>query len=1250
MARAAEGGGGRRRAARIIAWVGVVLLGLPLLLIVLVSAPPVTRVVVRKLLPKVNEQLNGRLTVEGIGGSLLTRLDLRGVTLRDPEGEIVLQAERLNVGYSVWDLLHSKISLDPLELERPIVRLLKDHPGEQYSIVRVFQKKTDTKEQPAGSVDLTIRRIGLHNGSVIATVWKQPAAPQQEEAQQLDTVQLQNVNLNLPLLRYSASPSMARGAILEIASAQGFLTNPELELDELRGEAQLHGDSLVIALRTIRLPSSHLAANAWLVTAPNRRSFDATAEVQELRAGDVRSFVSGAEIPADWGVRGTFRAKSQASGQMVISSPDLDINAAGGTVRGHITIVGADNEWNAQNSRLAVAGVEVERLLRAFHVPSTLRAQLDGVITADRQQGTADLRLAGAAGYGVRGPVNGHIRAAGSFDAMNVEAQLGGAPGDLNFTGQVATGKHLTLRALHGDLHRFDLAAIDARMPQSSINAHLDADVVFGSMPREANLRLFLDSSTVRGVTIDTAVVIAHADNGLLTTDTIYARMPGVKLTGSGAFGLYEDQTGDLTLTLDAPSLREVEPLVAAFAHDTVDHFDGALRVDVIAKGSVKNHSLELSAEGHDLAWRNKGFRIDSLAAAAEGRPDSLVFTATAALDSVTVVSLGGQTLGHAVALDSLSVQRGDASWQMTGGHAQVNQGKVALDSIVLSRNPGPGQFTIAGAWPGPIRVTAQRVPVVDLLVKGNRDSLPDLDANVTYADGVAKGTMGLLLADRHPLTADFTTKPLGGHLTADSLDLSLFEPMVPSLKKVRGWLNGTVAVEGSVDAPLLNGRLDLRDAAASVAATGVRYQKVNAGLVFSGATMTLDSAQIAAGKGHALINGHVQFARLDRPQVDFTVKTDHFPVMNRRDFLEATATGQLALRGSPAGATLTGSAIVNEGNAYLEHFMHSAGIDLSDPLYAQFVDTTVLRESTGGGRSMIESLMDSLKIERMTVDLGDHFWLKSPDASIQLAGKLTVRTGNEPRQIENGEKYRLEGTVQTVRGIYRMAFAPGLTREFTIRQGSIRYFGSPRKDAILDLGAEHVVRTAQGDQVTITAHIGGTLENPTIQLSSDVSPPLSETELISYLVFGAPTAQAFLGDEGDNSQHSSVFEKSADQLVGLLSGKVESAVVNQLGLPLDYFKIKPGEVQSGLAGTELVLGMQVRILGYPSFLRASPRFCPREQLLSLDHIGIDLETRLSHKWGISTSVDPLQSCESVMSGTSARPYQFGIDLFWEKR
>jgi hypothetical protein len=1249
MKRAGEGGRGRSKAVTALLLLGIVIVSLLLLL----NAPPITNLVVRKMLPKINQQLNGSLAVEGVNGSLLNRLQLRGVRLRDPEGQMVLQAERLEVSYNVWDLLHSKITLSSLVLERPIVRLLKDHPGEQYSILRVFIKEEPTKEQPAGTIDLTINGIQLRDGAVVATVWRQPAAPQQEQAQQLDTVQLQNVNLDLPLLHYSSGPNILRGALLEIASARAFLTRPELELDQLRGEAQLHGDSIVVMLRTVTLPSSRLSAEAWLVTAPDRRRFDATAHVEELAAGDVAGFIAGAEIPPEWRFRGDLRTTSLRSGSVLVQGRNLDLSVAGGTVKGQVTVLGEDNEWNAQNSRLDVSGVEVERLLRAFHVPSNLRAQIDGMITADRRSGTVDLQLAGAAGYGVRGPINGHVRAAGNFDAMSLETELHGSLGAVQLQGQLGMGKHLTVRQLHGDVRKLNLAAVDARMPASDINGRFDANVVFGSMPREADLRLFLDSSTVRGIPIDTAVIIAHADSGLLTADSISVRAPGLQMTGTGTFGLYEDQTGDLTLTLDAPSLHAVEPLVGAFTHDSLAGFDGALRAAVTAKGSLSAYVLDGTVAAHDLVL--KGVTVDSLSARAVGTVDSLSFGARLAVDSVTAVNIDGLTArrpdGLMTVLDSLSIERGDATWRLNqSSRATMSDGKWTFDSIVLARDPAPGRLTIAGAFPGPIHVTADQLPIVDLLRKGNPDSLPDLNADVAYADGAAAGKVSLVAAERTPLTAEFSMKPLHAHLQADSLALALFAPLVPSLKQIGGQLDGEVTVGGSVDAPRLDGRLDFSNGAASVGATGVRYNKIHAGLVFTGDVVTFDSVFIGAGIGNARLSGSARFARLDRPELDVDVTTNHFPVMNRHDFLEATATGEMKLRGSPAGAILSGSTTVNEGNAYLNKFMRSSGIDLSDPLYAQFVDTTVLREETGGGRSIVESLMDSLKIDRAKVNLGDNFWLKSPDASIQLAGELTVSTNNEAHQLENSDKYRIEGTVRTVRGLYRMALAPGLTREFIIREGSIRYFGSPKKDAFLDLGAEHVVRTAQGDEVRITAHIGGTLEKPTIQLTSDQSPPLSETELISYLVFGAPTAQAFLGHEGDNSQHSSVFEKSAEQLVGVLSGKIENAVISQLGLPIDYFRIKPGEVQSGLAGTELVLGMQIRVLGYPSFLRASPRFCPREQLLSLDHIGIDLETRFTHQFGVATSVDPLQTCESSMSTTTARAYQFGIDLFWEKR
>ena len=163
----------------------------PLLIgLVLISSPPGTRFVLNRLLPKINEQLNGRLTYEGASGSLLRGINLSGVTLRDPEGEIVLQAERVEVGYSIRDILRGKITLGPVLLEKPIVRLLKGHPGEQYSILRVFAKEDKGTDTTSSAVELRIQDITMRDGSILATTWRNPADPQREGAQQLDTMQL----------------------------------------------------------------------------------------------------------------------------------------------------------------------------------------------------------------------------------------------------------------------------------------------------------------------------------------------------------------------------------------------------------------------------------------------------------------------------------------------------------------------------------------------------------------------------------------------------------------------------------------------------------------------------------------------------------------------------------------------------------------------------------------------------------------------------------------------------------------------------------------------------------------------------------------------------------------------------------------------------------------------------------------------------------------------------------------------------
>ncbi|MGH7607811.1 MAG: hypothetical protein ACREME_10770, partial [Gemmatimonadales bacterium] len=619
---------GAKRRGRFLMWVGIAVVGLPLLLVGVLATPPATRVVVRRALPMLNEGLNGRIMVEEIGGSLLGRVRLGGLTVRGPAGDVLVRVERAELDYSIGDLLRGRFTIDPLILEAPIVRLVKEHPGEPYTLVQVFEGRGNGGDKPSGGVDVTIRDVAMRGGTLVVTVWREPADPRVEGPQPLDTVRLEHVDLRLPLLHYSsgARPDTARLALLEVDSARAHLTHPEADLFALRGGASLRGDSITIALETVQLPNSRFSADAWLVTAPppGERRFAASARVAELTAGDIDAFIRDAAIPADWRLTGDVRAASQPSGVVRVESPNLDIAAAGGTVRGRITLVGDDDEWSARNTHLELAGIDLAALLRAFDVQSSLRGTVGGTVTAEGRRGTVDLQLESFTGYGVRGAATGTLRASGRLDALAFETRLAGDLGRVALSGHLHTGRTPALRQVRGELQRLDLAALDGRLPSSSLNARLEGDVVFGSLPRDGNLRLSVDSSTVRDAQIDTAAVIARLEGGLVTLDSLLVRAPGIVATGAGTFGLDKDNPGELTLEIAAPELAALEPLLTSLTGDTLD-LAGAIEVRARAQGTASTYTLALDLEGDDVAV--SGIAAQRVEAAASGTPDSLAWT-----------------------------------------------------------------------------------------------------------------------------------------------------------------------------------------------------------------------------------------------------------------------------------------------------------------------------------------------------------------------------------------------------------------------------------------------------------------------------------------------------------------------------------------------------------------------------------------------------------------------------------------------
>jgi autotransporter translocation and assembly factor TamB len=463
-------------------------------------------------------------------------------------------------------------------------------------------------------------------------------------------------------------------------------------------------------------------------------------------------------------------------------------------------------------------------------------------------------------------------------------------------------------------------------------------------------------------------------------------------------------------------------------------------------------------------------------------------------------------------------------------------------------------------------------------------------------------------------------------------VQLALFEAITPTVRALGGRLDADFGIEGTWENPELAGSLVVHEGAATLPALGVRHEAMNGSFRLAGDTISVEELSVRSGTGTVDVRGFVRLEELSRPVLDLRIVADAFRALDLPGFLTLTASGDVALRGPLFEARLTGQGTATQGVLYFADLLRKDIVNLEDTLFAQFVDTTLLRRQ--GLETRLENrFLDSLRIDDMRVEMGRDFWMRSSEANVQLGGAVLV---NKVR-----DRYRLDGTLQALRGTYRLQMGLGTSREFAVTRGEIRYLGTPDLNADLDIDARHEVRSTRGEDVAVFVNIGGSLYDPRLTLTSDIRPALSEPEIISYLLFGAPTLAAGASQSGFGSR------LVTQQIFGVLSSQIEYSLITDLGVPLDYIQIRPTTTLGGLSGAEFALGKQFRVFGTTAFLTASPRICRRERF-SLEP-GAGLEFRLNRNWIVSASVDPLTSCEVASAGTATH-YQFGADLFWEKR
>jgi hypothetical protein len=710
-----------------------------------------------------------------------------------------------------------------------------------------------------------------------------------------------------------------------------------------------------------------------------------------------------------------------------------------------------------------------------------------------------------------------------------------------------------------------------------------------------------------------------------------------------------------------------------------------------------------LDAAADSVAHAELGFGAAS--ASVRGRADSLGWFARSRVGDLSEFVAGGayarDTLGQQRAsIDSLAVLLPGGVWFLQSPVSLVlEDSALAVGHLAMQRVNGPGHLEFEGAIPakgaGSAHLQVHDFPLAGVYALLQRDTLgvagniqadvtlagtrrapvyqgrfdvvpdtstaPSLDGSLSYADRRLFAAAHLRLRGREivaftaylPLDLGLTSvaqRELADTLSirahAERADLSALEAFTTLLQNIRGRLSANVGIRGSWDAPRLDGTLQIDSGGVSIPALNVRWDDVGGRFRLGGDTIRVDSLIVRSDRGSAELSGYVRLERLTRPLLALDITARDFKALEIRGDLSATASGRLALTGPLVGATLTGSGTVTNGVLYFADLVEKRIIDLDapDPMLAALIDTSlaaVIRRQ-GLGPAFNSVFLDNLKIRDLQLTMGSSVWLRSTEANIQLAGRLTVN--------KEGRNYLLTGTLQAPRGTYRLQVGP-VSREFVVTQGTVRYFGTPDLDAGLDIEARHVVHpvpssvsTGNGpnEDITVVAHIGGTLLVPQLTLRASER-DLPQTDLISYLLFGQPSAEIAGGDPAAAASRKALLLSTA---ASLAAGELERTVVSDLGIPLDYVEIRPGDPGNPLLGASLAAGWQ---LGEKTFFIVRASFCPGAVT---NILGASLQFRISPEWRAEATVEPVAGCTTagLVRSSLNQQRQVGADLFWERR
>jgi len=961
------------------------------------------------------------------------------------------------------------------------------------------------------------------------------------------------------------------------------------------------------------------------------------------------------------GLRGTLTGPVTITGPMSDLAIAADLSAPeGGSVNAHGTMnlsvrpqsydlemsallfdasqISSNAPRTSMNANISARGAGFDPATLTTVASATVKTSVYDSVSVD----SAIVRLAAANGMltldtlAVRIP-NGSASAAGSFGLV------AGHTGTLRY--KVAVD---SLDALARVLPVADTGVVRPR-PAILAQRTARADSARAQAARATRVERAVTGKALPSFPVDTPRVISRSQlsgsiaaqgtaTGNIHTFDMTGSVTGNNLVafGSSVGAISTNYTWTTALTPEsrvAAQASAVNVLAMGFALDTVSftasysHPNGEITLKVLQDSKRAYNAtaqFTLDKDRDVLRLDQLRMQFDSTVYASTG-PSTINFSPDGtSIDHFEIKSQSGSR----VFVNGEIPAKGDADLDLSITQFEARN----ITALLQSDIPANGLFSVEARMHGTrARPTFTGAFGIERFFYNGRPT-PEVHGRLSYANETLEGDVSAGAEGMEPaLTAKGTVpinlalvtvagprvppdRAIAATVDADSLPLNLIPQVSDAVADLNGRALAKFTIKGTVNNPDVEGRITLWNGSGRVVPLGIVVNDVAANVRLVRDTVIVDSL-VVRSNGLLKASGGVGIKNLAKPTFNLRLNAVNARVIDNETgnlFVNAT----IGVNGPYDNVDVTGFVHVLRGVVYIPETTGKSLVGAGDPALYAVLDTNQL-----GMRDLFPTESPLLKNLRMNVGLmvDRDVFVRSQAANVEVYTDDPLQVGVD----RSKQSLLIEGVLLSDRGEYRFQ-----SRTFQIRQGVATFINSPTINPTLQVTGEYDVQLPTREAFAIQIVISGTLDSPKITLTSDAQPPISQTDLLSYLAFGRSSSSLLqqggtgLTNGGNVVGAGAAFaaKQIAAAALGALTDEAAGQAARSLGA--DVLNITPADVSldagSFLRATQIEFG---KYLNSNTFLQLQVRPDPA----SLQRPGFQITHRFNTKSGyrIDASFEP---------------------------